>query len=99
MNKDKFKKTLIRFLKEKNIYSFIINEINKEYKHSFSEFINNIERKKQPNGVFNLISILSFDWYNIEDSITEQEKDTKFWRAINNEWMKICENNDYFNII
>jgi len=86
-DKEKFKKTLLRFLKDKGIYSFIINEINKEYNHNFNVFAD----KACVYGVtetFSSRDILSFDW-----GVKEKYH---FWCEIHNEWVKTCQENHYF---
>lgn len=88
-DKEKLKKTLLRFLKDKGIYSFIINEINKEYNHNFNAFADKI-CDCGVTGTFNRSDILSFDW-----GVGEK---FNFWSKIHNEWVKICRENYFFRV-
>ena len=88
-DKEKLKKTLLRFLKDKGIYSFIMNETNKEYNHNFNAFADKICDYGVAE-IFNRRDILSFDW-GVEEKFN-------FWSKIHNEWVKICRENYCFRV-
>ena len=100
MNKERFKKVLSRFLKEKNVYSFIFREINKEYNgiNDFVEKIDNIGNISSCTGVFDTVSILSFSWEGQSEDIRERGRSFAFWRELNKEWRDICSREHYFRV-
>lgn len=100
MNKERFKKVLSRFLKEKNVYSFIFREINKEYKgiNDFVEKIDNLDNISSCCGVFDTVSILSFSWEGQSGDIRERGRSFAFWRELNKEWRDICLREHFFRV-
>ena len=100
MNKERFKKVLSRFLKEKKVYHFILGEINKEHK-GISGFIDDIERIGNISsccGVFDTVSILSFPWEGHSGDTDERNRSIAFWRELNKEWRDICLREHYFRV-
>ena len=78
-DKKQLKKTFMRFLKEKGIYSFITGEIRKEYNNGLNSFIDYLIEKNCVSHLFNLRKVLTFDWNNFY-----------FWKGIHEEWKEIC---------
>ena len=95
-----FKQVLLRFLKDKGLYSFIIREINKEYKN-FDMFVDHVFKINEVVGVFNKKSVLTFEWEYIpnrmwKNSYLAIEENISFWRSIHKEWTEICIKYHYF---
>jgi hypothetical protein len=100
MNRERFRKVLSRFLKEKKVYNFILGEINKEHK-GICGFIDDIERIGNISscaGVFDTISILSFPWEGHSGDADERNRSFAFWRELNKEWRDICLREHYFRV-
>jgi hypothetical protein len=98
--KEVFKQVLLRFLKDKGIYTFIIGEINKEYRN-FDEFVDKIIKNGRYTGVFNSKAVLSFDWEYTpnrqwKNNYLAIEKNVTFWRSINKEWVELCNKYHHF---
>lgn len=96
MNKERFKKVLIRFFKEKNVYSFMCSEINKEYNNGLYGFIEKIEEVSNCCGVFNTTSILSFSWHGKTENEEEKARNVKFWKNISDDWKRVCAKEHFF---
>ena len=88
--KDKFKKCLFRFIKDNGIYSFITKEIRKEYK-TIDAFVAHVIIKKEIFGVFNKITVLTFNW---QIDGLDYEKGFEFWKSLNERWKAYCWEND-----
>lgn len=98
--KEAFKQVLLRFLKDKGLYTFIIGEINKEY-INFDEFIEKIIKYDRFTGVFNSKTVLSFDWEYTPNRQWERsylilEENAAFWRSVHREWVELCNKYHHF---
>ena len=84
--RNEFKKLFYRFLKEYNIFTFITNEIKKEWSN-IDTFIDYILLSGRTKNIFNNRTVLTFEW-RIKgcDTMTG----LSFWKNIHSNWVNYC---------